>query len=398
MKGESLVKINIGLILYISCCDKFKSANTSILSWTHVWKRKVMSGKKRIVFHVDMDHFFTAVEEREHPEFKGKPVIVGADPKEGKGRGVVSTCNYEARKFGVRSGMPISRAWKLCPEAVYRPVGYELYKKVSNEIMRILRKYADKFEQWGIDEAFLDITSRVNSYEEAEVLAHQIKMEILKNEGLTCSVGAGPNKLVAKIASDFQKPDGLTVVKEEDVEKFLAPLPVRKLLWVGRKTEQKLKRIGIKTIGDLANYDPTVLTENFGVMGTQLYLMARGIDRSKVEERGEVKSISRDITFEQDTDDFEFVLKTLDRLSEEVQKDVSEQNLCFKTVTVKVRYENFETHTHGKTLHFVTNRLQDLQKTVKELVQKYLKPYRRIRLVGVRVSNFVSAEKQKKLV
>lgn len=357
-----------------------------------------MSGKKRIVFHVDMDHFFTAVEEREHPEFKGKPVIVGADPKEGKGRGVVSTCNYEARKFGVRSGMPISRAWKLCPEAVYRPVDYELYKKVSNEIMRILRKYADKFEQWGIDEAFLDITSRVNSYEEAEVLAHQIKMEILKNEGLTCSVGTGPNKLVAKIASDFQKPDGLTVVKEEDVVKFLAPLPVRKLLWVGRKTEQKLKRIGIRTIGDLANYDPTVLTENFGVMGTQLYLMARGIDRSKVEGRGEVKSISRDITFEQDTYDFEFVLKTLDRLSEEVRKDVSEQNLCFKTVTVKVRYENFETHTHGKTLHFVINRLQDLQKTVKELVQKYLKPYRKIRLVGVRVSNFVSAEKQKKLV
>jgi len=357
-----------------------------------------MSGKKRIVFHVDMDHFFTAVEEREHPEFKGKQVIVGADPKEGKGRGVVSTCNYEARKFGVRSGMPISRAWKLCPEAVYRPVDYELYKKVSNEIMRILRKYADKFEQWGIDEAFLDITSRANSYEEAEVLAHQIKMEILKNEGLTCSVGTGPNKLVAKIASDFQKPDGLTVVKEEDVEKFLAPLPVRKLLWVGRKTEQKLKRIGIRTIGDLANYDPTVLTENFGVIGTQLYLMARGIDRSEVEERGEVKSISRDITFEQDTDDFEFVLKTLDRLSEEVQKDVSEQKFCFKTVTVKVRYENFETHTHGKTLHFVTNRLQDLQKTVKELVQKYLKPYRRIRLVGVRVSNFVSAEKQKKLV
>jgi len=351
-----------------------------------------------MVFHVDMDHFFTAVEERERPEFKGKPVVVGADPKEGNGRGVVSTCNYEARKFGVKSGMPISRAWKLCPEAVYLPVNYELYKKVSSEIMGILREYADKFEQWGIDEAFLDVTSRVNSYEEAEVLAHQIKMEILESEGLTCSVGIGPNKLVAKIASDFQKPDGLTVVKEEDVEKFLAPLRVRKLLWVGRKTEQKLKSIGINTIGDLANYDPTVLTENFGVMGTQLHLMAHGIDRSEVEERDEVKSISRDITFEEDTDDFEFVLKTLDRLSEEVYKDVSKQNFCFKTVTVKVRYENFETHTHGKTLPFVTDRLQDLQKTVKELVQDYLRSYRKIRLVGVRVSNFVSAGKQKRLI
>jgi len=357
-----------------------------------------MSGKKRIIFHVDMDHFFTAVEERERPEFKGKSVIVGADPKEGEGRGVVSTCNYEARKFGVKSGMPISRAWKLCSEAVYLPVNYELYKKVSREIMSILRKYADKFEQWGIDEAFLDVTSRVSSCEEAEVLAHQIKMEILENEGLTCSVGIGPNKLVAKIASDFQKPDGLTVVKEEDVEKFLAPLRVRKLLWVGRKTEQKLKRIGINTIGDLANYDPAVLTENFGVMGTQLHLMAHGVDRSEVEERGEVKSISRDVTFEEDTDDLEFVLKTLDRLSEEVHKDVSKQNFCFKTVTVKVRYENFETHTHGKTLSFVTDRLQDLQKTAKELVQGYLRSYRKIRLVGVRVSNFVSAEKQKRLI
>jgi DNA polymerase IV (DinB-like DNA polymerase) len=357
-----------------------------------------MSRKKRVIFHVDMDHFFTAVEERERPEFKGKPVIVGADPKEGKGRGVVSTCNYEAREFGVKSGMPISRAWKLCPEAVYLPVNYELYKKVSSEIMSILREYADKFEQWGIDEAFLDVTSRVNSYEEAEVLAHQIKTEILENECLTCSVGIGPNKLVAKIASDFQKPDGLTVVKEEDVEKFLAPLRVRKLLWVGRKTEQKLKRIGINTIGDLADCNPAVLTEKFGVMGTQLHLMAHGIDRSEVEERGEVKSISRDVTFEEDTDDFESVLKTLDRLSEEVHKDVSRQNFCFKTVTVKVRYENFETHTHGKTLPFVTDRLQDLQKMVKELMQDYLRPYRKIRLVGVRVSNFVSAEKQKRLI
>lgn len=357
-----------------------------------------MSEKKRIIFHVDMDHFFTAVEERERPEFEGKPVIVGADPKGGKGRGVVSTCNYEARKFGVGSGMPISRAWKLCPEGIYLPVNYGLYEKASSEIMGILRKYADKFEQWGIDEAFLDVTSKVKDHEEAEVLARKIKNEIFKKEKLTCSIGIGPNKLVAKIASDFQKPDGLTAVKEEAVEKFLAPLPVRKLLWVGRKTEQKLKRIGIKTIGDLANYDPTVLTETFGVMGTQLYLMAHGIDKSEVQERSEVKSISRDTTLEEDTADSEFILKTLDRLSEEVHKDVLKQNLYFKTVTVKVRYENFETHTHSKTLPFITNRLQDLKKTTRELMQKYLKPDRKIRLVGVKVSNFTSARKQKTLV
>ena len=357
-----------------------------------------MSEKRRIIFHLDMDHFFTAVEERKNPEYKGKPVIVGANPKEGKGRGVVSTSNYEARKFGVRSGMPISRAWKLCPEAVYLPVNYGLYVEVSKEIMNIVRRYADKFEQWGIDEAFLDVTSKAKDYTEAETLARQIKKEVYEKEKLTCSIGIGPNKLVAKIASDFQKPDGLTIVRENEVEKFLAPLPVRKLLWVGRKTEQKLVNVGIKTIGDLARYDPTVLTENFGVIGTQLYLMAHGIDRSEVEERGEIQSISRDVTFEEDTSDFEFILKTLDRLAEEVQGDVVRQNLCFKTVTVKVRYENFETHTHSKTLSLITNRLQDLKKTARELMQNYLKLDRKIRLVGVKVSNFTSTEKQKTLI
>jgi DNA polymerase IV (DinB-like DNA polymerase) len=357
-----------------------------------------MSEKRRIIFHIDMDHFFTAVEEREHPEYKGNPVIVGADPKAGKGRGVVSTCNYEARKFGVRSGMPISKAWKLCPQAVYLPVNYEHYTKVSERIMGLLRKYADKFEQWGIDEAFLDVTSKVKDYAEAEALAREIKMEIYERERLTCSVGVGPNKLVAKIASDYKKPDGLTVVREEEAEKFLAPLPVRKLLWVGRKTEQKLKAMGIKTIGDLARYDPTALAEVFGVMGTQMYLMAHGVDKSEVEEKGEIKSISREITFEEDTSNFELVLKTLDKLSEEVHRDLLNQRLYFKTVTVKVRYENFETHTHSKTLPLITKSLEELKKTSKELLQTYFKPDRKIRLIGVRVSNFTSAEKQRTLI
>jgi DNA polymerase IV (DinB-like DNA polymerase) len=211
-----------------------------------------MSQKKRIIFHVDMDHFFTAVEEKQHPELKGRPVIVGADPKQGQGRGVVSTANYEARKYGIQSAMPISRAWKLCPEAVYLPVNYELYTQISNQIMETLRKHADKFEQWGIDEAFLDVTATTETYSHAETLASQIKIEILQQTGLTCSIGIGPNKLVAKVASDFKKPDGLTIVTEEQAEAFLAPLPVRKLLWVGKKTEARLESIGIKTIGQLA--------------------------------------------------------------------------------------------------------------------------------------------------
>ncbi len=357
-----------------------------------------MSEKKRIIFHLDMDHFYTAIEEREHPEYKGKPVVVGADPKEGKGRGVVSTSNYEARKLGVKSGIPISRAWKLCPEAVYLPPNYPLYIRVSNEIMEIARKYAGKFEQWGIDEAFLDVTAKVKDYAEAEALAKQIKREISEKEHLTCSIGAGPNKLAAKVASDYQKPNGLTIVKEDEVEKFLAPLPVRRLLWVGRKTEEKLKTLGINTIGDLARYDPTVLTEAFGVMGTQMHLMARGIDRSEVEPRTEVKSISHETTFEEDTADADTVITAVDALSEEVCRETVNQRLFFKTVTIKVRYENFETHTRSKTLPFMTNRVQDLKKTAKELLQPYLRQGRKVRLIGVRVSSFVKGEKQKTLV
>ena len=357
-----------------------------------------MSEKKRVILHMDMDHFYTAVEEREHPEYKGNPVVVGADPKEGKGRGVVSTSNYEARKAGVRSGMPISRAWKLCPEAIYLPPNFPLYIRVSNEIMEIARGYADKFEQWGLDEAFLDVSLRVKDYSEAQTLANQLKREIKEKEHLTCSIGIGPNKLIAKTASDYQKPDGLTIVKEDEAEAFLVPLPARKLLWVGRKTEAKLKKLGVNTIGDLARYDPTVLAETFGVMGTQMHLMARGIDRSEVEARTEVKSISHETTFEEDTDDAEAVLKALDALAAGVSKEVTAQKLFFKTVTIKVRYENFETHTRSKTLAFITNRVQDLQKTARELLKPYLEHDRKIRLIGVRASNFVKGEKQKTLV
>jgi len=352
----------------------------------------------RIIFHMDMDHFYTAIEQREHPEYEGKPVVVGSDPKEGKGRGVVSTSNYEARKAGVRSGIPISRAWKLCPEAIYLPPNFPLYIKVSNEIMDIARGYTDKFEQWGLDEAFLDVSENVKDYAEAEEYAKQLKREIKKKERLTCSIGVGPNKLIAKVASDYQKPDGLTIVKEAEAETFLAPLPVRRLLWVGRKTEAKLKKMGINTIGDLASYDPTVLTEAFGVMGTQMHLMARGIDRSEVEARTEVKSISHETTFEEDTDDPEAVLKALDALAADVTKEVTAQRLFFKTITIKVRYENFETHTRSKTLPFMTSRLQDLQKTSRDLLQSYLGSDRKIRLIGVRVSSFVKGDKQKTLV
>ncbi len=356
-----------------------------------------MSAKNRVIFHLDMDHFYTAVETLERPELSGKPLVVGADPKNGKGRGVVATSNYEARKAGIRSGMPISRAYKLCPEAVYLPPNFPLYIRVSNEIMEIARGYADKFEQWGIDEAFLDVSCRVQSFDEAADFAGRLKREIREKTSLTASIGVGPNKLVAKIASDFQKPDGLTVVKPGAVESFLHPLPVRKLLWVGRKTEEKLKALGVNTVGDLARFDPTALVDLFGVMGTQMFLMAHGLDRSEVEERGEVKSISHETTFEDDVSDPEQVLHALDAMAEEVNAEASAQKLFYKTVTVKVRYENFETHTRSRTLQFMTNRPQDLKKNARELLSEYLQRDRKVRLIGVRVSTFVSSEKQQTL-
>ena len=294
--------------------------------------------------------------------------------------------------------MPISMAWRLCPRAVYLPPNFPLYIKVSNEIMALARAYADRFEQWGIDEAFLDVSEKVADWSEAEVLARRIKQEIKEKEGLTASIGVGPNKLVAKVASDFHKPDGLTIVKEEDTAKFLEPLPVRKLLWVGRKTETKLKELGVNTIGDLARYDPSALTSMFGVMGLQMHLMAKGIDRSEVEERVGVKSVSHETTFEEDTTDSTTIFQALDALCEEVLKETVDQHLLFKTVTVKIRYQGFETHTRSKTLPFLSNRMRDLQKTANELLFTNLHKNRKVRLIGVRVSSLVSGEKQSTLV
>ena len=225
----------------------------------------------------------------------------------------------------------------------------------------------------------------------------RLSRRLRRNRTLPPLIGIGPNKLVAKVASDYQKPDGLTIVKEDEVEKFLSPLPVRKLLWVGRKTEAKLKALGVNTIGDLARYDPTALTSMFGVMGLQMHLLAKGIDRSEVEERVGVKSVSHETTFEEDTADPAAILQALDALCEAVQKETVNQHSLFKTVTVKIRYQNFETHTKSKTLPFLTNRVQDLKKTAKELLMAYMRQDRKMRLIGVRVSSLVSGEKQKTL-
>lgn len=343
----------------------------------------------RVILHVDLDSFFPSVEVREHPELKDKPVVVGADPKGGKGRGVVSSASYEARKFGVRSAMPISRAWKLCPQCVYLRPHFDLYIKASNSIMKILRSHADKFEQAGIDEAYLDISSRVNSFEEAAEFAGRLMEEVLSKENLTCSIGVAPNKMVAKIASDYRKPYGLTAVKEEDVTEFLFPMKVRSLPGVGPKTESRLKELKIETIGDLAAANAEVLTRLFGVWGTRLHEFANGIDYSEVIEEYETKSIGRDVTFEEDLDDEGQILAVLDELAEEVYREVIENAFRFKTITVRVRYEHFDTYTRAKSLPFPTNDLDILKNSGKRLIAPFLRGNKKVRLIGIRVSNLV---------
>lgn len=347
--------------------------------------------------HLDMDAFFASVEEREHPEFKGKPIVVGANPKNGTGRGVVSTCNYSAREFGIKSAMPISKAWKLCPDAIFLPVNFKLYSEVSENIMEILKNHASKFEQTGIDEAFLDITDWARNLENAKDIAEVIKKEIFEKERLTCSIGIGPNKLVAKIASDFQKPDGLTVVKEEDAKKFLSALPVRKLIGVGPKSEERLNRMGIKTIGDLAETNPEKLLKEFGSWGLGYLRAANGIDESEIRECWTPKSIGREITFEEDTKDPKLISKTIDKVSEEIHGEILMNKFLFKTVTVKIRYEDFETHGHSRTLIHHTSKKEDIILNAYDLTSKFLGDKRKIRLIGVKVSNFISSEKQKTL-
>jgi DNA polymerase IV (DinB-like DNA polymerase) len=345
-----------------------------------------------------MDHFFSAIEERENPELKGKPVVVGADPKEGKGRGVVKTCNYEARAFGIHSGMPISRAWSLCRNAAYVRANYQLYKKVSRAIMAILKRYSNKFQPWGLDEAFLDISSKAPDYEKAAMLATNVKYDILWNEKLACSIGISANKLVAKIASDFGKPDGLTVVSQDNIESFLAPMPVRRMPWIGRKTEGKLNKIGIRTIGDLASSDISLLAGKLGVKGRRFHQWARGVYPSDVGNKKRMrKSIGHQSTLAIDTANQSEILGRIDNLCQRINEKTIEKRMLFKTITVKIRFSDFQTFTHRKTLRLFTNRYQELRKAAWELARDYFFENRRIRLVGVRVSNLKPSKGQKNL-
>jgi DNA polymerase IV (DinB-like DNA polymerase) len=312
---------------------------------------------------------------------------VGADPKKGKGRGVVSSASYEARKYGIKSGMPISKAYQLCPNATFLPVNIELYQKVSDEIMRIVKKYSPVYEIVSLDEAYLDI-SFCKNWKEAENLGKKLKKEIFEKEKLTCTVGIGPNKTVAKLAAEKAKPNGLKVVKLEEVEKFLDPLDVDDLPGIGPKTAEKLRNIGVNKIFELKKLSKEKLREMFGKIGERIWERARGIDEEPVSPEEIIKSIGRQITFERDTRDARLIFETFERLIKEVYEELMQNSFSFKTITAICRFKNFETHTKSETLKKPTKDFEIFKKEAKKLLLKFLIENKKpVRLIGVRVSN-----------
>lgn len=322
---------------------------------------------ERIVLHLDMDAFFAAVEERDNPRFAGRPIVVGADPKGGAGRGVVSTANYAARKYGIRSAMPITTAWRLAeaartrgePAAVFLGGGFRKYAEVSDCIMAIVRARPAvvAFEQVSVDEAYIEFSifndqfSKKDSWNKAKEFAQDLKREIYRKERLTCSIGIGPNKIVAKIASDREKPDGLTVVRPEEILNFLAPLPVRVIPGIGPKTEAALARRRIHTVEALRALPLEVLIGEFGRYGGDLYRKARGEDDAPVAEDDEVKSIGEQETLEEDTKDMNILTERLKALAAEVHRRFAKSGFrSFRTVVLTVRFADFETKSRAHTL------------------------------------------------
>jgi DNA polymerase IV len=347
----------------------------------------VNSNKRRII-HIDMDAFFAAVEEMKNPALLGKPVVIGGGGDPSK-RGVVSTANYEARKYGIHSAMPLRTAYKLCPHAVFLPVDYEAYSAVSQQFKSVLLSITPVMENAGIDEVFLDVSELP---ETSESTVAKIKTGIKEKTGLTCSVGIAPNKLLAKIASDLRKPNGLTIINESDIENKLWPLPIRKLYGIGPKTEEHLKNIGIETIGQLASLPLEKLIENFGnSYGQYLYDASRGIDDSPLITHWEPKSISRETTFQEDVKNWQVIARTLAQLAKEVVADMQDSGYQAKTVTIKIRFSDFQTLTRAKTMADYTDAEEEIRKTAFACLKR-IELNKRVRLIGVRATNLEKAK------
>jgi DNA polymerase IV (DinB-like DNA polymerase) len=374
---------------------------------------------KKIIAHLDMDAFFASVEEAITPAFLGKPIVVGSEIVNGVGRGVVSTANYKAREYGIHSALPISIAWRLSekakqegkPPAIFLPVDFELYNKVSNHIHEIIKKYSDSVEQASIDEFYFDLTHSTRSarsgqaLKKAELVCKKIKAEIKKTERITCSVGIAPNKLISKIAAGINKPNGMLLVKEKDIQAFLNPLPIRELPGIGPKTAELLYIKGMQTIKDLFSLSPKQLKDLLGNRhGESIYYKIRGIDNDPITEFHQVKSIGEQTTFNQNTLEAKIICDTFLELSANVfQRFTGSDFTKFNNITITVRFADFETKTSSKSFKESFTHLQNLgftkrgKKQFELEVLKLVLPFldsrsnprqKPIRLIGVKIEKF----------
>jgi DNA polymerase-4 len=345
----------------------------------------------RSIIHLDMDAFYASVEQLDHPAYRGKPVVVGADPRGGKGRGVVAASSYEARPFGVRSAMPISQAYRLCPQAIYVRPRISRYAEMSDRIFAILREYTDLVEPLSIDEAFLDVTASQRLHGPAETIGRTLKARIRSELGLVASIGLAPNKFLAKVASDLGKPDGFVVVSPGKEREFLDPLPISRLWGVGPKTEARLNGLGLQTIGQIARMRVEELETMLGNAGRDLWELANGIDDREVVPEQETKSIGAETTFDQDTDDREEIRKTILELSDRVGRRLRREGYLAGGVTLKFRDHLFHTVTRAAVLGHPTDVGDDLFREAWRQLQRVSWAGKRVRLLGVTATHLHQA-------
>ncbi|MEJ2140827.1 MAG: DNA polymerase IV [Gammaproteobacteria bacterium] len=343
-----------------------------------------------MILHVDMDAFFASVEVREQPALKGLPVVVGGTPQ---GRGVVAAASYEARRFGVKSAMPMSRALHLCPDIVRLPVNMSLYADVSASIHEIFARYTPEIEPLSLDEAFLDVSSSLRLFGSEEAIGKQIKQAILDEQKLVASVGIAPNKYLAKLASDIQKPDGFVIIQQHEVQTFLDPLPVSRLWGVGKATNAVFERFGIKTIRQVREQSPEFLADKFGKYGIQLWELAQGIDHRKVVNERQAKSMSNETTFSEDITDVTVLHAWIMQLSEQVAFRLRRKKIKGRTIQIKIRYNDFSTYTRAETLDKLTNSTRVISNGARSLLDLCIKKNNKpVRLIGVGVTNLAGKD------
>ncbi len=348
----------------------------------------------RTILHVDMDAFYASIEERDHPELQGQPIIIGGRAEH---RGVVSAANYPARKFGVHSAMPMKTARQRCPQAHFFPVRMSDYAEVSQSLQKIFRKYTPLVEPLSLDEAFLDVSGSQLLFGNGREIAASIKQEVRHSLQLIASVGVAPNKFLAKIASDADKPDGLVVVEPDKIQEFLDPLPVSRVWGIGKMATQRFNRLGIQTISQVRVLEPKILTELFGEQGLHLWNLSQGLDERAVIPERQAKSISRETTFSSDVNDLEILRIILMDLVEDVSRRLRKNKLRGKTIQLKIRYDDFSTFTRSITVSQPTDLTREIEQSALLMLDQKL-PERplSIRLIGVGVTGFQSGSQHQK--